>query len=147
MKSQFYHSSRFTSPFFNLIEYIYVYVCAFFFPLLLLFPRYFFLAQSRARFACRRSEVTTAPFVNVLWFFFFRSVSHARNRAQQPRNKICNRKSRCIASRLVSLVRMEEPRLVSSRRALTHPSSRRVRQLARERDPQSPLLFIISIQK
>jgi hypothetical protein len=72
----------------------------------------------------------------------FHSKSHARNRAQQPRNKICNRKSGCIASRLISLVRMEESRLaayVSSRRASAHPHLERVRR-PRERDPRGPRL-------
>lgn len=80
MKSQFYHSSRFTSPFFNLIVYICVCICVcmyfsllFFFSLFLLFPRYFFLAQSRARFACRRSEVTTYSVTLTSCEFFVQS--------------------------------------------------------------------------
>lgn len=150
MKSQFNHSSRFTSPFFNFMVYIYMCmcvcanVCVFsfsLFSLFLLFPRYFFPAQSRARarFACRRSEiVTTYNSVRNAFVKFFRSEPHARNRAQQPRNKICNRKSGYIASRLISLVRMEEPRLgVVPTGAPTHPSTQRVRR-SRGRGPAGP---------
>lgn len=55
MKSQFYHHNSFTSTsliFFNVFLFYFTLLLFFFFLLFSLFPRYFFLARSRARFAC-----------------------------------------------------------------------------------------------
>jgi len=148
MKSQFYHSSRFTSPFFNLIVCVCVYVCVYvYFLLFLLFPWYFFLAQSRA--TVYLSQIWgDYPFVNACLMIFFFVQSRTREIARSSHG-IKYTTERADVSRLVSLVRMEEPRLdVSSLWALTHPSSQRVRR-SRDGTPRVPIppLFIISIQK
>lgn len=79
MKSQFYHSSRFTSPFFNLI--VYVCVCVFFYSSFS-FRDIFFLRNRAQRFACRRSEVTTIRSLTAcLMIFFFVQVAREKSRA------------------------------------------------------------------
>lgn len=108
MKSQFYrHSSRFTS---TSSIFFYVFLFPFFFFFVTLALSAIFFPRAIARTVCLPQLWSDSPSRCTFYLgFILGSKSHARNRAQQPRNKICNRKSGLlslyiIVSRLVSLV-------------------------------------------
>lgn len=98
MKSQFYHSFSFLPPPSLILLYICVCICVcmYFFSFVIFFtyPSLSAIFFSRAITRTVRLPQVRGDYlfryVNVLRVF--RSKSHARNRAQQPRNKICNRK-------------------------------------------------------
>jgi len=133
MKSQFYYTTTVLvlPPLFR--SFFFFFTCLCFIFLFSLFPRYYFFARSRERFARRRFQMILRPAVLSTKSWFKKSRTR-ESRAQQPRNKIFNRKNGLLSFiyyrvALSQSCSMKVPRLAASSRVeSTRPPFRRGRR-------------------